>query len=159
MEFSIKSNGTALDLYNIGEEFRLAACRCFGQKEGDSYTSIKDSKMIILYSATVVNAAFACEMYLKALIKHNGIESSHTHRLDVLFKKLPMDIQEQVGGFCSNNNMASFIDVLERNARAFTDARYYVENNKSYEMSPTFFFVLAWNLSQITRTLIDGKNN
>lgn len=156
MEFNIKTNKNSSDFYRIGEEFRLAACRCYGKvDESGSSNLIKDGKIQILPSAVIVNSAFACEMFLKSLLKHNDTEFEKIHELDVLFEKLPQDIQEGIALFCGKAESSDFKIVLKRHAKDFVNARYYVEHSEWFGMSPTFLLALAYNMSQITKAYLN----
>lgn len=67
MEFNFKVTPNAEALFNNGGEFQKAAARCLGVNE---YGTIEIAEE--LPAPAVVNAAFACEMYLKALILKSG---------------------------------------------------------------------------------------
>lgn len=159
MEFNIKTNASPYDFLHIAEEFRLAACRCYGKVEDAGfYTMMKEGVFQILPSATVVNAAFSCEMFLKSLLKHNDISFEKTHSLYELYKLLPGDYKESIALYCGNTDVSGFEAVLRQHAKDFLNARYYVEHKEWYGMSPTFLFSLAYNLSTITNTYLEGRD-
>ena len=68
MEFNFKVTPNAEALFNNGEEFQKAAARCLGVNEDGATEGV----FITLPAPAVVNAAFACEMYFKALILKSG---------------------------------------------------------------------------------------
>ena len=157
MEFNIKTNGSAINYYHIGEQFRVAALRCYGENEDGFYKLIKGGRICILPSAAVVNAAFSCEMFLKSLVLHHNIQLPRKHDLDILYQKLPHDIQDGIATFCGKTNISGFEAILSKHAKDFVNARYdCVEHNDWYGMTPTFFVSLAFNLSQITKAYLDG---
>ncbi len=43
-----------------------------------------------------VNAAFACEVFLKMLLHFNQIDYDRIHKLNVLFEKLPSELKEKI---------------------------------------------------------------
>ena len=75
-----------------------------------------------------VNSAFACEVFLKALLKYFDISYKNEHKLKALFEMLPMDlsclIYLQVYSHCGKGwNM----ETLENLSDAFVRHRYIYE--------------------------------
>ena len=66
MEIHIKSQAKGNDYYIHGKEFLAAAWRCFCNEDGLILTN---QGFCQLSAPCVVNAAFSCEMFLKALLE------------------------------------------------------------------------------------------
>lgn len=159
MEFNIQTSHSASDYYRNGMTFKDAAWRCFGTVEDGSYKIIDNGKLCQLTAPAVVNAAFACELFFKALLLHYGIADIHGHNLLELFQELPIAAQNTISSFCSKpNNIAEFEHTLEQHSRDFVDIRYYVENNGWTGMSPTYMISLCHNLGEITKYLLFQSN-
>lgn len=81
----------------------------------------------------VVNLAFACELYLKAiLIKAGKFTNIHMHCLDKLFLKLPKNNQVQAEDeFMSKCQYSTtLLQTLEAHSKTFESWRYAFEEDK-----------------------------
>lgn len=157
MEIHLSSSANAQDFYQQGKQFQEAAWRCFGQKNDDnSFTIISEKGFQQLSSPCVVNATFACEMFLKSLLVKLGIpypQGKRGHDLYRLFCKLPADKQEVIAKFCSKD-LSQFHALLQQHHNDFIDTRYYIENAGWSEMSPMTMVTLGENLSSIVNFLL-----
>lgn len=157
MEVHLTSSASAQDYYKQGKQFQEAAWRCFGQRNNDNnYTLISGKEIQQLFSPCVVNATFACEMFLKSLLVKMGIpypQGKSGHDLYRLFCKLPADKQEVIGKFCSKD-LSKFQALLQQHRNDFVDTRYYIENTGWSEMSPMVMITLGENLSSIVNYLL-----
>ncbi len=101
-------------------EFLEAANRC------DFQESIKNKKYPLLVPE-FVNTAFACELYMKAIAKFQGIEEMKKHKLDELFKMLSLEAKEAIYDLwrVSNGNYISACDyarqMFSNNLEAITN--------------------------------------
>lgn len=155
------------DYYEHGETFFEAAERCFGEKNGDTFTIIKGTnqgiEMLQLSAPTVVNAAFACELFFKSLLMKLGIgfpKGRNGHNLFELYKLLPNDIQNNIIKNCFCGGVKSdFENFLNNHAEDFVSIRYFVENEGFSNMSPMMMYAFAFNLMQITKVIISGGDS
>lgn len=158
MEFNKRVNASPKDFYNNGMAFMEAAWRCFGNKQGNTYHLIDGGKIYTLPGPTVVNAAFACEMFFKALLKHYNIKYDKVHDLYRLYKLLPQNSQNSISAFCGDKEDISVFDrILAEQANDFEEIRYYVEKAGWTGMKPLLMITLAYNLSQITNILMQDN--
>ena len=76
----------------------------------------------------MVNIAFSCELYMKALImwNHKNREIIGKHKLDALFGMLEISIQERIRKETDIQNWDTF---LKDSADAFCAWRYYYEKD------------------------------
>ena len=161
-EINIYSNANYIDYYNHGKKFFKAAERCFGEKNGNSFTTIKGTEkgieILQLAAPTVVNAAFACELFFKSLLLKNRTDIPKRrkgHNLLELYKLLPNDIQHDIIKVCFNGDSKSkFEAYLNNHAEDFVNIRYFIENKGFSNMSPMFMYTFSFNLMQITKTII-----
>lgn len=71
----------------------------------------------------VTNMAFACELFLKAILKRNNKEIK-THKLMVLFEELPEDIKRKI---VNSENEKDFRIKLDNVSDLFAEFRYIFE--------------------------------
>ena len=160
MEFNFKVTPNAEALFNNGGEFQKAAARCLGVNE---YGTIEIAEE--LPAPAVVNAAFACEMYLKALIFKSGKRyptNRDGHNLKKLYDLLSKPIQRELYQFCvSKEDCAEtiFINFLGSHSQDFVDTRYYVTKEGWQGMSPIVVYTYAFNLGNITKYLLSNWEN
>lgn len=163
-EFHIEVSANAKSLLKNGDEFLEAAKRCAAQDE-DGVIHIFGYGDTLLPAATVVNASFACEMYLKALLLHyNGIypTGKNGHDLHELFLLLPDDVRYMIETFFSGEketDRSIFEEVSERHSKDFVDARYYVTKDGWQELSPIRVFTFAFNTGQIANYLLKKNSD
>ena len=99
MTMHLESNQSYKDIYNNGLQFMKAAWKCFGSyKDGDFYF-IDDGEICILPVPCVVNASFACEMFLKSILKLASIEYPCKHDLIILFRLLKTEDKNTINKF------------------------------------------------------------
>lgn len=160
MEVHKKSAATPLDFYRQGKQFLKASWYCFGKKstEKDEYEIIINNEFQQLPVPCVVNAAFSCEMFLKALLKKFNISydpKKEGHNLYLLYKKLSDSTQKAIAEFCGNSkDIDEFQNILKRHAQDFTNIRYCIEHKGWTDMSPLTMIMLAENLSTITHHIL-----
>ena len=162
MEIHIQSTANVQDFFKQGEQFLEAAWRCFGKKNDEGFSIMENGIFQQLPAPCVVNAAFACEMFLKSLlcelkIKYNP--HSEGHNLFLLYKKLPSDIQKTIAEFCRDRDDTNVFEKwLKNHANDFVDIRYFMERDSWTEMSPMMVIQVAYNLSMIVGYLLkSGK--
>lgn len=157
MEFNTKVNNTPKDFYRNGISFMKAAWRCYGKEIEGQYRIIDGGEFCQLTAPAVVNAAFACEMFLKALLLHYGISYKKEHVLINLFDMLPDNTKDKINQFCGmKDDTQVFRNTLSRHSNDFTDIRYFVENEGWNGMDPSYMVALAYNMSQITGYILQG---
>lgn len=82
----------------------------------------------------VVNSAFACEVFLKALLKYNDISVKKEHRLKELYEYLPEKPREWIRLTVIDHygqwSDCFGRDYLENISNAFTDWRYSYESDR-----------------------------
>lgn len=79
----------------------------------------------------IVNASFACELFLKSLLPSN----THKHNLDELFSQLNQDLQNEIMSWTSlvikrsipTYNVEQFLRDLKNNSNDFAEWRYFHE--------------------------------
>lgn len=98
----------------------------------------------------IINASFACEVFLKLLLHFSGLSVEKTHNLKDLFKKLPTDMQSEIkqamllqyGYWCDVWNF----EYLDNISNAFVTWRYMYEHDwsksASMQIETGFLFAL-----------------
>lgn len=94
-------------------------------EEGGTVDSLLSGQMYPI----VVNGAFACELYLKALMIKNSSDDSFKegHKLTELFRQLPSDIQNKVKIAFENRGFMKLEALLTEMDEAFIKWRYAFE--------------------------------
>ena len=93
----------------------------------------------------IVNIAFACEIFLKALLVFNNVSYERAHNLEQLCSLLPVECREiiereTVDRFGSTKD-AIGIAYISRISEVFTDWRYSFEKARlSIDLSVLWFF-------------------
>jgi hypothetical protein len=141
--------------YDQGIRFMHCAERSMGEKNDDGSISIIGGKYETLSSPTMVNTAFACELFLKSILILNNIDYRKIHGLKPLYDLLPnqgyknfLKIEPSIG--------KTFEEEMEKHSLDFINWRYYMESPGNCRMSPTFTFILMNNLKILTKGLIDN---
>lgn len=106
----------------------------------------------------IVNASFACELFLKSLLPSN----THGHKLDELFSQLNQDLQNKIMGWtgltlkCSNDdyNMEQFQQDLKNNSNDFAEWRYFHEG---HSQRANLHFLLTF-LNVLNRVALEQKS-
>lgn len=142
------------------EDFHHAASRCFDN--ADSFLRFASYPMLhlcledIMSAAAFSNSAFACELFLKALLLSRSIEPSRIHKLDELFDKLDSDIQNEIirdfpmGEGLHTRDEQEFMLQLHENRDAFAIMRYSHEMD-GFAFQHEFVFKLALSLRETAR--------
>lgn len=107
--------------------FKLAAERCDEQKILDTTT------VEWLLIPCLTNYAFACELYLKKIIKSETGTDEHGHNLECLYEKLQISTQKIIRNELSRSNKALeqeelFDEILNEVRSYFVNMRYFHEN-------------------------------
>lgn len=121
--------GCEIKQIEIANDFHEAYRRCLAANAKNQIVSIP----------AFVNGFFACELYLKSILKANDITSSG-HDIEKLFNQLPTELQKTVedeflkkSDICSLNKI-SFKELLEKISSGFEFWRYIYEDvNKPFE--------------------------
>lgn len=118
----------------------FSQCADMLQERSRNYADV-DSFM--LYRPAIVNCAFACELYLKALLFNQG--KLRLHRLDKLWERLPQEMRTRLENELSEQYGASQdafgIPYIKQIANAFQSWRYsYESSNLGIETGFLFAF-------------------
>lgn len=148
MEMHIKTECSAQDFYNQGNNFEEAAQRCFGKYEQGRFSIIKDGAFLQLPAPTVVNSAFACEMFLKSILTHFCVPFGKEHNLLKLYLKIPPEAQSVIHQICFHGREErEFQEMLRRHSMDFVEIRYFFEKTGWTSTSPICMLTLACNLN------------
>jgi hypothetical protein len=87
-------------------------------------------------SPAVINSAFACEVFMKAMLSHHDALTPKTHKLRDLYEALPDKVREWVKFVTSMNCRDLWVDsfgfeILDQVSNAFVEWRYIYEHNWS----------------------------
>lgn len=161
MEVKIFSQASFSDFYNNGVAFLKAMRRCFSDENGKM---IKNGQIIQLPVPTVVNAAFSCEMFLKAILIFEGTDyptDRKGHHLLQLYSLISDKNKKRISAFCmpGNDSEGRFSWFLCGHASDFTDIRYFMEREGWQGMSPLEMMMLAENLFRITHNILFCGND
>ena len=163
-EFHFEIKGDYNDLLRNGFEFLEAACRCAGTDETGTIHILGGNKPTILPAATAVNSAFACEMFLKALLQKEGTQyptNKDGHNVVKLFDLLLPETKKRINdffGYKEKTGQPLFEIFANLHPKDFTEVRYYVTKPGLQGFSPITVYTYAFNLGQITKHLL-GNNN
>ena len=77
-----------------------------------------------------VNAAFACELYIKAILIHTSADGTipKLHKLDELFNLLPEDAKTQIEALFNKQYKHNLLSLVSEISNAFIEWRYAFEN-------------------------------
>ena len=109
----------------------------------------KDGVKLFTYYAypLSVNAAFACELFLKALLTLEGVEYKKLHLLFDLFASLPESTKAGIKNEFSNRGSKESVDGLVNTySNAFVEWRYTFEDENASKVLPmvwTDFLILC----------------
>ena len=108
-----------------------------------------------------VNAAFACEVYLKALLKYNDIPVKKEHRLKELYELLPEKPREWIKLTVINHygqwSDCFGLDYLANISNAFIDWRYSYESDHQMSIYLGFLMTFRYALREACCQLFFGK--
>ena len=84
----------------------------------------------------IVQSAFACEVFLKAILKHQDVKSPKLHKLRDLYEALPLELKEWIknevsGGYRDMWTNSWGQDYLDNISNAFVEWRYSYEHDWS----------------------------
>lgn len=114
-------------MYNNACAFYDCAKSCLKNSEkGNSVSSF------LLHTPSIVNCAFACELFMKMLVEFFGGEYRKVHDLYKLFERLPEEEQGRIYGklACLTELKDAFgMDLLKKSAESFNKWRYSFESD------------------------------
>ena len=92
-----------------------------------------------------VNTAFACELYLKAILIHNSTDGTikKGHELEKLFGALPASTRTQIEATYSQNCTTALNILLSEINTTFIDWRYAFENGVKINITGIMAFATA----------------
>lgn len=155
----IDNNLKAKLFYNQGLRFLRCAERCLGEVNDDGSITIISNKTHILSTPVMVNSAFACELFLKAILILHDIDYKREHNLKPLFDLLPKNEYKE---FLTIGDTDHFESELEKHSKDFVSWRYYMENveyGETYHMEPIFTEIFMENLKELCKCLIEKFDN
>ena len=156
---SKKNKGNPSEILDLASQFYKAYLRC------SEYKPIGNGKVEDVFIPAYVNLAFACELYLKALLKLKG-EKSINHSLLKIFNYLEKQDQSITDAIINlTNTMTSFgftIDSfkfqLKTISNTFKKWRYCYEWRSNYMViNGLFFNVFSYALYLICEKFINNK--
>ena len=162
MEFNFEMTPNESALLSCGKDFLNAAARCLGVNEHGVIEIINDGKFITLAAPATINAAFAFEMFLKALVMKSGKKyptDRNGHNLRVLYNMLPEAIQKRLCQLCvdkSDEAKSKFLLFLDNHSKDFVDVRYYATREGWQGMSPIIVYTYAFNMCNVTQYLLSS---
>ena len=108
-------------------------------------------------SPHATNIAFACELFIKAILLKQKGKHPNTHNLEKLFKMMNGKTQNQVIEKYNNykNNCIDFKTALKTHSKSFEDWRYIYEDSSNNEQ--IYFYINE--LSRIAFSLRDVCNS
>lgn len=129
--------GCEIKQIEIAKDFYEAYKRCLAANDENQYFAIP----------AFVNGFFACELYLKSILKANDITSSG-HNIEILFNELPTELQKTIENQFSNKakniyilESIDFNEVLKKISLGFEFWRYiYEDENKEFEDKQPFAY-------------------
>lgn len=122
------------EMFYVACSFTDTAERAVGDK-----TIEKEGWMRQNIIPEIVNRAFACEIFLKAMLTYKNIKFKRNHNLFELWKKLSKELSNKVEGEIYEcielEESVSLDDLINKIANAFNEWRYiYEENLKSVNL-------------------------
>lgn len=94
----------------------------------------------------ITNMSFACELFLKAILKHDGMQQKKVHRLVDLFNELGADRKMEIIGA---ENAEEYMIKLTNISNLFEEWRYIYERYPSFveykflcELSDRLLFIV-----------------
>ncbi len=142
--------------YFYDQALRFMRCteRCMGTENHDGSIQIIGGKYSTLSIPTMVNAAFSCEVFFKAILNLFCVDYKKGHGLKYLYDLLPSEEYKEYLKI-SPSSGKTFEEELEGHSQDFVNWRYYMETPGEYQMSPMFTFLLMNNLQSLSKALID----
>lgn len=150
MELRIKAE----DAFLLACNFRNVARLCAGD-----YPS-KEAVTCKYIVPEIVNLSFSCELFMKSILISEKTAYQRDHKLNILFDLLSPPAQEHIIMEIKKKvifESVSFHEMLERNANAFYEWRYFFE----LDVTPAnigFLLALSDSLCSIAKNYIYGSN-
>ena len=120
-------------MYHAVWQFKEAAYRC-----GKTYPITIANVSKVLFIPQIVCLAFAIELEMKMIsLLYKGRYISNNHDLIVLFNDLP---EETIKQNCSSDIYNYLVENVSLHKEAFSDTRYYFQNNHSMHLDSKNFF-------------------
>ena len=122
----------------------------------------RDEKVNEWYpTPAIVNSAFACEVFLKALLKYNDTPVKKEHKLKELYELLPEKTKEWIKLTVTNHygqwSDCFGRDYLENISNAFTDWRYSYESDRLMRIHHGFLTTFRDALREASCQLFFGN--
>jgi len=121
-------------VFDQARNFKIAAERCFEVRP------LNEKQFECLMIPAIVNASFACELFLKAIIDARGTIRKKEHSLKELFGLLPYQDNESIK---ENLEDADFLAELDAISDSFVKWRYLHEKTDE-ESSLNIDFLLRF---------------
>lgn len=142
---SIEKNNRVIDeMYHAAENFHRVAHDIIPDDWLDNETD--DGHWFV---PSVVNMAFACELYLKVLLMKKQAPLTG-HNLMELYTNLPDEMKNKIRDYPDFRGN-EFIQRLDENKNLFVEWRYYFEENAHASVDVIFLEKLALALNEIVR--------
>ena len=127
---------TGNKLYDCQEMFRVACtfCECADMAQEKHQHDTAD---IGFYNTpSIVNSAFACEVFMKAILKFKQIKTPKAHKLKELYDKLPYELRERIKqdvgcGYPDMWQNCFGLEYIDPTSNAFVEWRYIYEHDFS----------------------------
>lgn len=155
MEYIVFTTNSPFDFYKQGVSFLEAAYRCLGHDN-----CLITDEPILMHSPIAVNAAFACEMFLKALGRNEN-KQLHGHKLIELYKALSDDYKKKLYLLAYTDKpqtedeyKQNVENLLTKYSTYFKDGRYIVENVAKHSINISGILSLAYNLCSVTQEVV-----
>lgn len=137
---------------NTAHSFLVAAQVCAEPRH------ISENTFQFLAVPSVVNAAFSCELSIKAILNRYEIpipRGNEGHKIDILFSLLPNELQAKIK---TTVNTPTFCPDLQTISNSFVDWRYVFELN-SATIPFAFLMTLAQTIYQEAEILITRSSH
>lgn len=132
-KYSTSEENDINSMYHAAWQFKEAAYGC-----GKAYPITISNVSKVFFIPQIVCLAFAIELEMKMIsLLCKGRYISNSHDLIVLFNDLPKEIIEKN---CSNDIYNYLVDNLSLHKDAFSDTRYYFQNNHIMHLGSKNFF-------------------
>ena len=136
--------------------FKLCAYRSIGEIENDNKIKIISSGNILTLKApTIVNIAFACELYLKAILLEQGAGIPETHELDFLYGQLSQQRRTQIRKACGKKK-EEFEQLITEYSKLFVQYRYSFDYEDKPNPKIIFLLNLTDTLQEMCKQIIES---
>ncbi|WP_316718980.1 HEPN domain-containing protein [Terrisporobacter petrolearius] len=135
--------------YEQALNFKYASDRCL--------MTIRQGGIEYLPIPYMVNSAFACEIFLKAILEQKRIKYGKNHMLYELYKLLPKEIKEHLERVI---NEKDFDKKLRDCSNVFVDFRYIYENIfKAEKIDLTFWETFVNTIFEYSKNNLEKGEN